>query len=148
MINSFLFLLAFQYINTPYRWGGSDVDGLDCSGLVVRVLQDLNVLHQGEDYSAQGLYNWCTNKMGGVSSIACDALLFFGRDRDSITHVAISLGSFNGKQMMIEAGGAGRESVSQDRATLIRRNARVRIMPLSHRKDFIQGVLIPYNKLI
>jgi len=148
MIKSFVFLLAFQYINTPYKWGGSDADGLDCSGLVIRVMQDLGILKQGEDYTAQGLYDWCLKKVGGQSSLACDSLLFFGRNRDSITHVGISLGEFGGRLMMIEAGGAGRDSLSMDRATLIKRNARVRIMPVKNRNDFIEGVMIPYSKLL
>lgn len=147
MIKSLLFLTAFQYIGVPYRWGGDNFDGLDCSGLVVKVFQDLGILKQGEDYSAQGLYNWCKTQHGVQSSIACDSLLFFGRDRD-ITHVAISLGEHDGITLMLEAGGAGRESISQTRETLIRRDARVRIKPISNRKDFIEGAIVPYKKII
>jgi cell wall-associated NlpC family hydrolase len=146
MINGLLVLMAFQYLNVPYKWGGNNVDGLDCSGLVVRVLQDLKLIGMGEDYTAQGLYNWCKEQPGGISSTACNSLLFFGRNRNEIRHVAISMGQYNSRLVMIEAGGAGRESLTTDRATLIRRNARVRIMPVSNRRDFIEGVLIPFNK--
>lgn len=147
MLNGLLVMMAFQYINVPYKWGGSNVDGLDCSGLVVRVFQDLKLIGMGEDYTAQGLYNWCKSRNGAISSVACDSLLFFGRNRESISHVAISMGKIGKRDtlLMIEAGGAGRESLTTDRATLIRRNARVRIMPVSNRNDFIEGVLIPYK---
>jgi len=148
MIKSLLFLTAFQYIGVPYKWGGNNFDGLDCSGLVVKVFQDLGILKQGEDYSAQGLYNWCKGQQGVQSSIACDSLLFFGRDRNNISHVAISLGEHDGITLMLESAGAGRESIGQTRETLLRRDARVRIKPISHRKDFIEGAIVPYKKII
>ena len=148
MIKSLLFLTAFQYINIPYKWGGDNVDGLDCSGFVVKVFQDLGILKHGEDYTAQGIYNWCKSQHGVQASIACDSLLFFGRDRNNITHVAISLGEHDGVTLMVESGGAGRDSIGQTRETLLRRDAGVRIKPLSNRKDFIEGAIVPYKKII
>ncbi|MBK9936140.1 MAG: C40 family peptidase [Cytophagaceae bacterium] len=32
---------AEKYIGTPYKFGGSETDGMDCSGLVFRVFEDL-----------------------------------------------------------------------------------------------------------
>lgn len=32
---------AQKYLGTPYKWGGTSADGLDCSGLIVRVYTDL-----------------------------------------------------------------------------------------------------------
>jgi len=154
MINSLLAIMAFQFINMPYRWGGNGTPnqygyvGFDCSGLVIKVLEDLKIIPHGHDMTAQGIYNWCKSVKGAQSNLACDALLFFGSSRERIKHVGISIGVYDGVHMMIEAGGAGRESESVDTKTLLKRNARVRIMPVSNRKDLIEGVKLPWKNLM
>ena len=154
MINSLLAIMAFQFINMPYRWGGNGTPnqygyvGYDCSGLVIKVLEDLKIIPYGHDMTAQGIYNWCKGQPKGRSTLACDSLLFFGSSRERIKHIAISLGQVDGVHMMIEAGGGDRGSESLDTATLLKRNARVRIMPVSNRKDLIEGVKLPWNNLV
>ena len=155
MINSLLAIMAFQFINTPYRWGGNGTPnqyghvGFDCSGLVIKVLEDLKIIPYGHDMTAQGIYNWCKSKPKGRSSLECDSLLFFGESTINgvvrVKHVAISLGMVDGVLMMIEAGGGDRGSESLDTATLLKRNARVRIMPVSNRKDLIGGITFPWK---
>lgn len=146
IVSTLLAITAWQYMGVPYKWGGQDYRGMDCSGLVVRTLTDIGVLKEGQDYTAQGLYNYCKTLPGSSSSIFCDSLLFFGRNRDEITHVAISLGRIQGVQLMLEAGGAGRDSLGMDRETLLRRNARVRISAVNKRNDFVEGVLVPWDR--
>ncbi|CAM5191288.1 NlpC/P60 family protein OS=Ureibacillus acetophenoni OX=614649 GN=SAMN05877842_101156 PE=3 SV=1 [Ureibacillus acetophenoni] len=34
---------AKQYLNTPYRWGGTTTRGFDCSGYVMKVFTDLGI---------------------------------------------------------------------------------------------------------
>lgn len=34
---------AKQYLNTPYRWGGTTTRGFDCSGYVLKVFTDLGI---------------------------------------------------------------------------------------------------------
>lgn len=145
VFTTILALVAFQYINTPYRWGGQDARGMDCSGLIVRTLTDIGVLNEGQDYTAQGLYTFCKSLPRGQSSIICDSLLFFGRNREEISHVAISLGRVQGIHLMLEAGGAGRNSIGMSDADLLKRNAKVRITAVNKRKDLIEGLYVPWN---
>jgi cell wall-associated NlpC family hydrolase len=35
--------VAMQYLGTPYRWGGSDPSGFDCSGFVMYVYSQMGV---------------------------------------------------------------------------------------------------------
>lgn len=47
--------LAHRLLYTPYRWGGDDPSGLDCSGLIVELYQSVGWLKRGEDLNAQSL---------------------------------------------------------------------------------------------
>lgn len=144
MIKTLMTLMAFQYLNVPYKWAGNSYDGLDCSGFVLKVLHDIGVTLP--DMTAQGIYNYCLKQEDAYSSKACDSLLFFGKNDKNITHVAISLGEIDGKYYLIEAGGSGRESLHMSLEDLARIDARVRIKPITNRKDFIAGIYLPYGR--
>ena len=141
MFNTLITIMAFQYLGTIYKWGGNDTRGMDCSGFVLKVLSDVG--YDLPDMTANALYNYCINK-NGQSSKECDSLIFFGRT-NKITHVAISLGKVNGKWLMVEAAGAGRESLNMSKDDLLRIDARVRIKPVDHRSDLVASLLIDYN---
>lgn len=144
-MKSLMMVMAFQYLNVPYVWAGNNTNGFDCSGFVLKVLHDIG--YTLPDMTSQGLYNHCI-KRGVQSSLECDSLLFFGKNERNISHVAISLGEFDGTSLMIEAGGAGRESKYLSREDLLRKDARVRIKPISNRGDLIAGFKIPYKERI
>ena len=133
-------MMAMQYLNTPYKWGGNNYNGLDCSGLVLKSLHDVGVTLP--DMTANGLYKYCLDK-GEGSSEACDSLLFFG-DRSKVTHVAISMGKIDGTWFMIEAGGAGSNSLKMSKEELAERDARVRIKKVDTRKDLVASIYLPY----
>jgi hypothetical protein len=64
------------------------------------------------------------------------ALVFYGRDVNSITHIAFMLD----KNKIIEASGGGSRNV--DRDTALKLGGFVRIRPMSMRKDVV-AVLMP-----
>lgn len=48
---------VWTFLGLPYRWGGDDpIQGFDCSGLIVEVLQAVGLLPHGSDLTANGLY--------------------------------------------------------------------------------------------
>jgi len=47
--------VANRYLGTPYRWGGDDPSGFDCSGLMVECLQSAGVFPRTGDATADGL---------------------------------------------------------------------------------------------
>jgi len=142
-MKSLMMLMAFQYLNVPYKWAGNNRNGLDCSGFVLKVLHDVG--YTLPDMTAQGIYNHCL-KLDGESSLDCDSLLFFGKNTNNITHVAISLGEVDNTPMMIEAGGSGRDSLKMSKDELLEIDATVRIKPISNRSDLVAGFKIPYKE--
>ena len=136
-------LMAMQYLNVPYKWGGNNTLGFDCSGLVLKVLDDVGITLP--DMTSQQIYNWCVHKSKGRSSNReCDSLLFFGDNVNAITHVAISLGRINDVFCMIEAGGAGKNSLQMSAEELAQRDARVRLRCQSTRRDLVASIYLPY----
>ena len=130
-----------QYLNTPYRWGSNGPFDFDCSGFVLKSLNDVGL--KLPDMTANSLMEYCNEKGSSSDERLCDALLFFGKNGKA-THVAISLGVIDGTQYMIEAGGAGRKSQYMSLEELAKKDARVRIKPVSSRKDLIASIMIPY----
>lgn len=84
-----IILLAKQFLNAPYLWGGKSILGIDCSGLVQLVFSFFK-FSLPRDASDQA-------KMGEVVSFleeACEGdLAFFVNDAGDIIHVGILLGS-------------------------------------------------------
>jgi len=45
-----------MHMGLPYKWGGNDpLEGFDCSGLMVEVLQTVGLMGRGSDDTADGL---------------------------------------------------------------------------------------------
>ncbi len=93
---------ARKYLGKPYVWGGeSDSEGgYDCSGFLYAVLKKcgMNVPRT----TAQGF-----SQMGkAVGSIKSGDLLFFGKSKNNITHVAIAISD----TQMIESIGTSKNT--------------------------------------
>jgi len=144
-MNTILILMAMQYLNVPYKWGGNNYDGLDCSGFVLKALHDVGLTLP--DMTAHGLYDYCDKEGYMVTDQSCESLLFFGRG-GKISHVAISLGVVDGKWLMIEAGGAGEDSKTMTLKELAEKDARVRIKPVSNRSDLVAEYKLPYREML
>ncbi len=112
---------ALAYLGTPYRWGGDDPSGFDCSGLVIESLRSVGLI-ENIDLSADGLMNRFLSCEAKDPVAGC--LVFFLNGQGRAGHVGICLDQW----YMIEAGG-GDDQV-KDEAVAWRRNAFVKIRPL------------------
>lgn len=131
---------AFSLLGLPYTWGGDDtIDGFDCSGLVIELLQSCDLFPHGKDTTAQGLYNKFRYE-SEVNKRDFGSLVFFGKNINEISHVGFMIDNFR----MIEAGGGNSQTKNRDMAK--KQNAFVRIRPINIRSDLV-SILHPYYHL-
>lgn len=137
MNDKILYDYAMQFVGIPYRWGGDDpMDGMDCSGFCIELLQSAGAFPQGQDTTAQGLYEKYKDKKQEHGSFGY--LVFFGKGANVITHVGFCLDHMR----MIEAGGG--RSTTTNREAAARQNAYIRIRPIRSRKDLV-GFVNPFG---
>lgn len=88
---------AESWLGTPYKFGGTERDGVDCSGFVARVYKDALGISLPRNSRAQR--DFCP--WADVSALYPGDLLFFSSDteRNQVTHVGI----FVGDNQMIHA---------------------------------------------
>ncbi len=81
--------ISRELLGLPYRWGGTDsTTGMDCSGLVFRVMELLGI---GVPRDADDQFGWAPFKSReGWEGAKKEDLIFFGKD--SVTHVGFYLG--------------------------------------------------------
>jgi len=144
--SSMFFMCATQYLNSPYRYGANGPFEFDCSGLVIKAWNDYNRLIGDKaripDMTAQGIYHYLVKKQLQCEPPSQGCLLFYGKDENSITHIAIH----GPKNIIIEAGGAARETMAMGKEQLLAhcsgKDARVRYRNFGHRKDLVASMRI------
>jgi len=131
---------ACEHLKIPYKWGGDDPTGFDCSGFIQEVLAAVGYDPKG-DQTAHTLYQELLKQGWEECSpedlIREGSILFFG-SKELITHVSISYDAYH----MIEAGGGNSKTKTLQDA--INQNAFIRIRPISNRKDLV-AILYPTN---
>lgn len=96
---------ALQYRGVPYRYAGMTTRGMDCSGLVARVLG----LHGIEaPHNSRAQYELGTPVP--VDELRAGDLVFFHTTRPGISHVGIYLG---GSQFIHASSGGGRVKIDR-----------------------------------
>lgn len=130
-----------RFVGLPYIWGGDDpVVGMDCSGLVIELLQSQGILPRGYDSTAKGLHKDLMRRPGSsVIHPRFGVVLFFGKNLDTISHTGFCLTS----ELMLEAGGG--DSTVTSSAAAAAKNAFVRIRPLIWRTDLVTWVYPEYR---
>jgi hypothetical protein len=115
---------AVAYLGTPYRWGGDDPSGFDCSGLVIECLKSVGLLDEKDDFTADGLMRRLADRE--VADPRSGALLFRVNPSGRAEHVAICLDTC----FEIGASGGCRQTAKPTEAW--RDNAYVKIRPISN----------------
>ena len=140
MIIKLMLAYAKAWIGVPYKWGGDSPKGVDCSGFVQLVLQKVGLDPAG-DQTAQSLYNHFLKIGSNPLTVPVEgALIFFGRNTRSITHVSIALSATE----MVEAGGGGSKTTTYDDA--VKDNAWVRQRLVASRRDVVAILMLNYKK--
>lgn len=129
---------GLHFITLPYVWGGNTPEqGMDCSGFIQELLR--SQYKYGGDRTSQGIYDYLKNQFLYVTeenedldTVMREDILFFGANKQSITHVAMAVDSWK----LIEAAGEGRNPTDK---------GFVRVRPLNYRRDFVTSIRI-YNK--
>lgn len=105
-------LYAARMMGVPYVWGGTSVNGMDCSGLtqIAAYRQGVMIKRDADEQVADGIK---INKSDYSLFLPGD-LLFFGNTRTGrITHVAISIG---GPSYIHQSARVRRSSLDPDAA--------------------------------
>jgi cell wall-associated NlpC family hydrolase len=123
--------VAWGFINTPYRWGGDDPSGMDCSGLCIEVLRSVGKLPLKGDWTAQGLWVLFAAKQTLIAREGC--LAFWSRGSDSkVYHVEYCIN----EETTIGASGGGSTVQSVQQAWDA--NAFVKVRPLDSRGNTLR----------
>lgn len=89
--------MCYQFLNTPYLWGGKSVYGIDCSGFSQSVFRYINIALPRDAWqqAEQG------SVVSSLKNSRCGDLCFFDNADGKITHVGILLN----KKMIIHSSG-------------------------------------------
>ena len=79
---------AESFIGTPYKHGGQNYQGIDCSGMVCKCLQAADVFDFGTDKTAHELWIMFRHHTCSTANPGCLVFWFNG---DRATHVGVCI---------------------------------------------------------
>lgn len=123
---------AMSFVGLPYKWGGNDpMEGFDCSGLCIEIMQAVGYYPHKKDTTATGLYRYFRDVKKWDVNIkpSLGALVFYGSSIDLISHVAFGLTD----RLVLEAGSGGSRTKTKKDAS--DQDAYIRIRPFNYRPD-------------
>ena len=82
---------AQAFLGIPYFWGGKSTKGFDCSGFTQTVYK-LNGIKLPRDANMQVKCGEAVEISNSLDNLKPGDLLFFGKNKDRITHVAMYIG--------------------------------------------------------
>jgi len=129
---------AFSFLHQPYKWGGDDPTGFDCSGLVQEILKSVGADPPG-DQTAHELFKFF-QKYGTPCGATPGALAFFGTPQ-KIKHVGFCIDHI---RMIDAAGGGPKVETLSDAA---QHNAFVKLSLIERRPDFLTCYKPTYKRL-
>ncbi len=115
---------ALSYLGTPYRWGGDDPSGFDCSGFVLECLKTVGLCGEHQDFTADSLLKHFSEKEK-LNSPKAGALLFRLDKNNRAYHVVICLDD------SFQIGASGGNSQTTDNSQAWLQNAYIKIRPIS-----------------
>jgi cell wall-associated NlpC family hydrolase len=89
--NISLYSFIDEWLNTPYKWGGTDKRGIDCSAFMQRLLLTVYNINIPRTSVEQFFHDW-VNRFGSTEHLAEGDLVFFRTMRGKlISHVGLYL---------------------------------------------------------
>jgi lipoprotein Spr len=91
IVNIRLYRFIDGWMGTPYKWGGLDQKGIDCSAFMQKLLAEVYDIHLPRTSVQQFFTEW-VDKFSGAEYLAEGDLVFFHTQNDAvITHVGLYL---------------------------------------------------------
>lgn len=130
--------LGYSLLWTPYKWGGDDPSGIDCSGMMIEIQKSVGNLPYKGDWTAQQLFN----KFDKVQLPGPGDLVFWENSEGRVVHVEMVYDI----DLKLSIGAAGGGPSTMDESDAWEQNAYVRIRPWSGRGRRIAGFCNPYAR--
>ncbi len=84
-----LYYLMYNWVGTPYQFGGSTKNGIDCSGFTKMLVEEIYKISLTRD--SRSMYKQCNPV--SKSDLKEGDLVFFNISRGQISHVGVYLGN-------------------------------------------------------